>query len=271
MSELDRLGWAVQHTFEIGGTPIGIRTTSAAFGEWLATALAAHRLEVDGPIRYSIVAAGRNERRRRREYDILYRGCLALVRTLDRRTLVDALFSELEQWGFRERDDAIFLRMSPIAAHGTVALVPPYVANALIGLGRRSEKAGVTLPAQLHVAVDRNTGAMIPTPPMLDVDPGARDAVGDGTSSDRFAVSTPLAANGLLFFAESGDPVAPVSRGIALYRAAGSAFNLPQVGGDGLRALGRLVAGARCLAVNAVEPADILDAVSRAMREIARG
>jgi hypothetical protein len=270
MNELDRLGWAVQHTFDIGGSPVGIRTTSQAFGEWLGSALAAHRVDGEGPLRYSIVAPDRSARRRR-EYDILYRGCGALVRTLNRRTLVESLLSELEAWSFRERDDAVFLRMAPIAAHGAVALVPPYVANAIIGLGRRAERVGITLPAQLHVAVDRGTGAMIPIRRTLEVDPTALEAIEDDGRADRFAVLEETAPDGLLFFAESGDAVTQVSRGVALYRVAGSAFNLPEVGGDGLRSLGRLVAGARCRAVNVVEPADILDAVSQAMHEMAGG
>ena len=270
MSELDRLGWAVQHTFEIGGSPVGIRTTTDAFGAWLGEALAAHRRPDDAPLRYSIVAGDRSQTRRR-EYDILYRGCAPLVRTRSRRTLVESLLSELEAWGFRERDDAVFLRMAPIAAHGAVALVPPYVANALIGLGRRSEKAGITLPAQLHVAADGTTGSMIPIPRSLEVDPAAMEAIGADVVTDRFLLSEPTVAGGVLFFAESGEPLTNVSRGIALYRLAGSAFNLPAVGSEGFRALGRLVAGARCVAVNAVEPAEIVDAVSSAMRQIAGG
>lgn len=268
MSELDRLGWAVRHTFHIGGSAVGIRTTSERFGTWLGDALAPHLGPEEGPPRYSIVVGDRAPRRRK-EYDILYRGCGAVVRTRHRRTMVEALLSELEAWTFRDRDDAVFLRMAPLAAHGAVALVPPYVANAIIGMGRRSEKAGITLPAQLHVAVDTATGSMIPIPRTLGVDPSAIDAIDEGGRPDRFSVTQPVAADGLVFFAESGEPVAPVSRGIALYRTAISAFNLPSVSGEGFRALGRLVAGARCVAVNAVEPADILDGVSRAMREIA--
>src|SRR5918996_1219946 len=150
MSELDRLGWVVRHTVHIGGSPVGIRTTSERFGAWLGDALAAHLGPEEGPPRYSIVVGDRSTRRRR-EYDILYRGCAAVVRTRHRRTMVESLLSELEAWTFRDREDAVFLRMAPIAAHGAVALVPPYVANAIIGMGRRSEKAGITLPAQLHV------------------------------------------------------------------------------------------------------------------------
>ena len=270
MSELDRLGWAVRHTFEIGGSSVGIRTTSEPFGSWLADALAAHRVSEEGPLRYSIVVGDRTARRRR-EYDILYRGCAPVVRTRHRRTLVEALISELEAWTFRDRDDAVFLRMAPIVAHGAVALVPPYVANAIIGMRRRAEKAGLTLPAQLHVAVDKVTGAMIPIPRTLNLAPAALDAVDDGGTTDRFAITEPVAVNGLVFFAESGEPVTPVSRGIGLYRTASAAFNLPAVGSEGLRTLGTLVAGARCLAVNAVEPADVLEGVSRAIREIAGG
>ncbi len=163
--------------------------------------------------------------------------------------------------------------MAPIVAHGVVSLVPPYVANALIGQGRRSTKAGIALPAQLHVAVDPASGSMIPIPPTLDVAAEmfvAPEALGDGVP-DRFAVREPLTVDALLFFAESGGVISPVSRGTALYRVAGSAFNLPKLGGEGLRGLGRLVAGASCVAVNAVKPAEIVDTVSGAMREIAGG
>src|SRR5919106_173786 len=163
MTKLDRLGWAVQHSFDIAGAPVAIRTTSAEFGAWLTDILASHRGSGDAPLRYSIVAADRRAGNSR-EYDILYRGCSAIVRTLHRPTLVDALLDELEAWSFRERDDAVFLRMAPVAAHGVVALVPAYVANTLSGPGRRSTKAGITLPAQHHVAVDVTSGEVIPIP-----------------------------------------------------------------------------------------------------------
>jgi hypothetical protein len=268
MSELDRLGWAVRHTFDIAGSPVGIRTTSAAFGEWLGDVLGAHRIDDEGPLRYSIVTSERKAGTRR-EYDILYRGCSAVLRTLDRRLLVDSLLDELEAWTFAPRDDALFLRMAPVTAHGAVALAPAYVANALIGLGKRAERAGITLPAQLHVAVDRSAGTVIPIPRALNIHAAALDRVGEPGPRDRYLVSEPVKPKGLLFFAESGEPVEPLSRGIALYRVAGSAFNLPAAGGEGFRALGRLVGDARCFAVNVVEPADILDAVSQALREIA--
>lgn len=270
MNELDRLGWAVQHTFRIGEAAVGIRTTSEAFGDWLTGALAAHREAADGPVRYSIVAPERNASRRR-EYDILYRGCAAIVRTLHRPTLAQGLLAELEAWRFPVRDDAVFIRMAPIAGHGTVALIPPHVATTLAGQGQRCARAGITLPAQLHVAVEPPSGAVIPIPPSLRVASGALERLGDGGGPDRLAVTEPFTAGALLFFSESGGDVSRMSRGLALHRIAGSAFNLPRLGGDGVRGLGRLVAGVQCFAVNAVEPAKIVGAVSQALRMASGG
>lgn len=270
MNELDRLGWAVQQTFRVGEAAVGIRTTSEEFGDWLADALAEHRDTAEGPVRYSLVAPQRSVRQRR-QYDILYRGCAAVVRTLHRPTLAHGLLTEMEAWGFPVREDAVFIRMAPIAGHGTVALVPPHVASTLARQGRRCARAGITLPAQLHVAVEPSSGALIPIPRTLRVASGALEQLEDGSRRDRFAVVEASTVNALLFFAESGGDISAMSRGLALHRIAGSAFNLARLGGDGIRGLGRLVAGARCFAVNAAEPAKIVDAVSHALRMASGG
>src|SRR2546428_11639545 len=126
MTELDRLGWAVEGSFEFGGAHIGIRTTSERFWGWLETALAQYRIsETSIPV-YSIVTgdgSGRGVTAKER-YHILYKGTIAIARTRDIETLVQTFRSDLESYLFEDRDDAIFADMNVVSRGGITALVP---------------------------------------------------------------------------------------------------------------------------------------------------
>jgi hypothetical protein len=62
------------------------------------------------------------------------------------------------------------------------------------------------------------------------------------------------------------EPVAPISRGLALYRLASHVANLEILGGEALASLVPMVQGARCYELASAKPAAMLDAVLRVLQ-----
>jgi hypothetical protein len=260
---MDRLGWAVEGTYKLGGVRVGIRTTSEAFGRWVDEVFEAHRMTRWKDPYFSVVIAGGDEAGRR-NFHVLYRGIVPLVRTQDLGTLARAFLEEMESLAFRSRTDAIYLGASATSGPSRVALVPATYTPTLAPLNRSAERVGLTLAGSSWVAVDPDTGRAVPVRSALGVAPDAVERLAGGSPPDRYFVDEPLEV-GTLCLAHDAPTQAleSLSRPLTLYRLAGIAENLPALGGRRtLEGLGRLVARAECYGIAPMRPKDTLEAIA---------
>jgi hypothetical protein len=270
MTELDRLGWAVEGSFDLGGAQVGIRTTSEPFWGWLESALAEHRSTRTSIPVYSIVTGdgpGKGAMAKER-YHILYKGTIAIARTRDIETLVQTFRSDLETYLFEDREDAIFADMNVVSRGGINALVPASIVPFIGTLGhRRLDRAGLTLPAETAVALEPGTGQVVPLPRMVRLAEGWRELLAEtfppNGRDPRVVVEEPTRVDIVVSIGWSDEPLAPVSKGIGLYRLATHVVNLELLGGAAVGNLVPVIEGARCFEMASAKPAEMLGALLR--------
>ncbi|MGH2746659.1 MAG: hypothetical protein ACRDKB_01875 [Actinomycetota bacterium] len=258
----------VSRSYEVEDFRFAIRTTSAVFGEWLHETLSAYRTRKKADPLYSVVVADPTKRKDRaiKDFHVLYRGTTVQARALSLATVAQTLLAEVESLGYRNRDDAVYAAAAPIAANGSVALVPAGMVQYLAGTGRQVARAGLTLPYVSAVALDPHTGAVLPSngPTGVPEDAVARLAdIGlDGVPSDRLPIREPLRPNFVMTMGTAGpEAVEPMSRGRAAYTLASSVLNLEKVGSSALETLSKVVSDADCYAVGG-EAKEVLRAVA---------
>jgi hypothetical protein len=273
MDKLDLLGWEAQTTIKLGDHPFKIRSTSKAFNTWVGNILKPYKVrKPSAPIWYSVVIAGGDpdeDAKSKKRFHILYRGSSQVVRTLDLPTLGQALFAELEATMFEDRDDAVYVEAAALAMNGRVALIPGSFLPTLWKLSRRLHQAGIGLPLSRTVAVDRETGQVIPTTPKLEIPDDALDRLTETVGSEagailgvagkrasgnrhleRWALQSPSKAVAVLTTGATDEgPRQPQTRGQTVYRLAGMTMNLPKVGVAGLEGLSLLSEQAECYMV----------------------
>jgi hypothetical protein len=270
MTELDRLGWAVEGSFEFGGAHVGIRTTSERFWGWLESSLAEHHTAGTSIPVYSIVTgegpgkAGVAKER----YHILYKGTIAIARTRDMLTLVETFRSDLEAYLFEDRDDAIFADMNVVSRGGVNALVPASIVPFIGTLGhRRLDRTGLTFPAETAVALEPGTGQVVPIARRIQLGDGWRERLAEtfppNGRDGRVIVDQPTRVDVVVSIGWGEEPVATVSRGLGLYRLASHVTNLEVLGGQTVANLVPVVEGARCFEMASTKPAQMLGALLR--------
>jgi hypothetical protein len=242
----------VSRTFEVGGHRFGIRTDSMAFCDWLDRTFRRYRVAGNEYPRYSVLISGAKGEQSGKSFNILYKQTMALVRTMDLSTLARALVFEMESLTFRERDDAIYTELGMLQTNGTRALVPGRFTSFLGRLGRRQiERAGVSLPGSMYVAVDPKSGRAVPAPPHLKIPEDAFERLSDiapvNGSSDRVFVDEPLPVD-VVFWVDnmSEVPFHPVSRGFVLGRLWTWTVNAGVIGKTAIEGLTKLVEPTRC-------------------------
>lgn len=267
MDKLDLLGWEASTTLKLGDSKVQIRSTSKAFSRWLGSTLSHYKVRKSGQVWYSIVVAGGDpdeDPNSKKRFHILYRGASQVVRTLDLETLGRALFAELETVLFPQRDDAIYVDSAALAMDGKIALLPSNLLPTMWKLSRRLHQSGVVLPLARTVAVDRESGQVIPTTPKLEIPDDAIESLKESVGAEAAAalsVASRREGNGhlerwvlrertapvavLTTGAEDG-PKQPQSTGQAVYRLASQAMNLPKIGTSALEGLSLLAQQAQC-------------------------
>jgi len=204
-----------------------------------------------------VLAGGEEERiRARKTFHILYAGNQRVARTKDITVLAQGLFAELERILVVDREDALFVQTPAVAMNGKIALVPEFLRQTLGRLGRRPELAGLRVPVDRLVAVDPDTGKVVPATPKVEIPDDALPRL-----AKLYGMEAPTAAPrvdrptspdiviGYLSGAEPEDHGRPISRARALYCLATETVNLPKVGIDrSLEGLARLVEDAGCYA-----------------------
>ncbi|MGH2692694.1 MAG: hypothetical protein ACRDHM_09345 [Actinomycetota bacterium] len=258
MDTLDRLGWARQLTIEAGTSRVAVRTTSRAFGDWLAEELAPLSVNEPARVGYSVVIGGGNGGegtgnglRRSRPFHILYRGNTQVVRTLHLSTLASALLADLESLTFSRRDDAIYLRGTLLETPGGAVLAPGGLLPLLNRVGGAVEETRIRLPALDLVAVDAQSGALtaLPIGSVSCADALSRlpQSVPSSGSPDRSLVDHPRLVDVVVTTERGPESILePVTRAVALHRLVGRVVNLPVTGGAALRGLHLLIGRARC-------------------------
>ncbi len=262
----------VDGAYTIEGLQIGFRCTNEDYGLLLDDALAEYRSEQTAPAFYGLVIGEDSGSKRHQHFNILYRAVTAVIRTLDLRTFSWGVLSEIEANLFDSRDDAMYLNASMIASRNKVGIGPVNMTWYLDRMGRRVEKSGLALWPARYVAVDYNTGQIIPSVPRLDIPEEFwkeidRMSPQDG-SDHRYQVfiDGPRDLDAAFGYGD-GDLLHPVSKAFLVYRFATNLVNLPKLGMTGLRGLARMVEPARRFGVYAPEGRQLLQAVSTAMGE----
>ena len=235
-------------------------------------ALGAYRIEDELEAYYSVVAAGPDPAKPRsvKDFHILYGGTAKLIRTLHLPSLAATLLSELESMTYPERDDAIYAGLVPIWTKGAAAVAPADLIPYLGSLGRRVLRAGVSLPAVRAVAIDSNSGRLIPVPKTLEVPDNSierlKELMPANGRSGRSDFDEPLSPAVVLtgYFGSSELTLQPLSRAQAVHALTPSVLNLERIGGAALHGLARLVDRARCYALRG-SAEEMLTAVKTAL------
>jgi hypothetical protein len=261
----------VNYTYEVGGWAFGIRTNSEAVGAWLDECLGEYRIddpEVD-PY-YSLLVETGNGRGPVRRYHLFYRETRKIGRTFDLVGLGRTLLSELESYFFTERDDALYADAVVVAKDGVTGLIPATTAHYVDTLGRRVERAGVILPVETKVAIDLSSGEVVPIEPLLRVPEDALDRLarigGRNGRDHRLLLERPVRVDSVFLVGVAEELLQPVLPSVALFALATHVINMRKLGQAGLEALRRTVEDARCYEIASRGPADMLDALTEALR-----
>jgi hypothetical protein len=262
----------VRRTYEIGGKQIGVRTTSVRFGTWLDQTLSRYRVDVEVPAEYSVVVDGGrpDDQGSGSRFNILYRGTVPLARSLELRTVGRALIVELESARFQEREDAIYARVALFAAGRRCVLAPWWVLPYVVEMGRRARRAGIDVPTSVWVAIDPESGELVSIRPTLRVSAGALHRL-DGSDMnpdgpDRVFSGGRVDVDSVMAYRPAYSSLRQANRGYALYQLAGSAVNLPTMGGRALGGLARLVEKASCYELGSVAQRELLESLGIVLR-----
>jgi hypothetical protein len=257
----------VSNTYQVGGYVFGIRTNSEAAAAWLDEYLGSFEIEEETEPFYSLMIANGGARNVKR-FHILYREAIALTRSFDPTDLGRALISELEGLLFENRDDALYAKLGAMTGMETVAVVPSEIIPYLDMLGSRVRRAGITLGDAQYVAIDPETGRLIPITPMLDVPwdaPEALRSIRSGAGNGRLSIDRSTRVDVAFSTSVVDDPVSPIGRPLTLYRLASQAVNLRKLGLSGLEGLAKLVEGSRCLELSSARASRTLAGVARGL------
>ena len=243
-----------------------------AFCAWLDRTFRRYRVAGEEYPRYSILIAGAKGDSSGKQFNILYKQSMALVRTMDLSTVARALVAEMESLSFRERDDAIYTEVGMLRANGTTALVPGRMTAFLSRNGRRQvERAGVSLPGSMYVAVDPDSGRAVPAPAHLKIPEDAFERLGEigptNGFSDRVFVDEPSPVD-VVFWVDnmSEVPFHPMSRGFVLSRLWTWTVNASKIGRTAIEGLTRLVEPTRCYGIRIADSRVMLEDIAAAIK-----
>jgi hypothetical protein len=258
----------VRRSYRVNGTSFGVRTTSRRFGEWLDETFPAYRIASEEWPEYSVVPHDADEAQHhggRRHFHVMYRGIGPLVRTFELATLGRTLLGEFESRLLEARTDAIFTYAALLSCQGVHVLAPSWLPPYLGRLGRKVERADVSMSLAAWIAVDPTDGRMIDPTSALDVPDGVIDRLAARDRSDGRRISlwpaTDVHVDGVITYVEGLPGLELGARGGALYRLMGLTANMAALKGTAIPGLSRLVERARVYEVGLGRPQQMLDAV----------
>lgn len=157
MQKIDRLGWAAGLAFEAYGVRAGIRVNDAALlPELLRQLPPAWKLLADPvvPRLYSFWAGGPPPRPGFRRYEIVYRGSLALIKTMDRREALDTLASDLRIYVAERSRRYVFLHAGVVSWRGRAIVLPGRSFSGKSQLVASLVRAGATYHSDEYAPLD---------------------------------------------------------------------------------------------------------------------
>jgi hypothetical protein len=260
MDELSHLGWVAQHSFELDGLLLGVRTNSREFARWLAKEMPATLVvDEEAEPNYSVLVSRKRSEFGRR-FHLLYKDSTLLARTFDAAELVRALLADVEGLTYGDRHDAVYVQAAFLSLGGIDTLFPEELVGMLDPVRRRIHRMGFQLPVSRHVAIDLETSEVMPRPGALQVGGDALNGLIEAVPSEptawpRSELDGSATVDLVCTMGSAGtEPVVPISRGFALYVLSSNAVNLHEVGGAGVQALSRLVENAACWEISPGPP-----------------
>lgn len=204
-----------------------------------------------------------------KRYHLLYRGTQMILRTFDVATLGQALLDELEFLLLFSRDDAVYLNAAVIRFGEAMVLAPSPLVSYLMDLGGRVRREHIHLPSARSVAVDPETGQVLPLQPMLEIPDDAVSRLDVGARPETWVrIQVPTTVEVACTYVLEGDAVVqPVSRATALHHFAAAVLNLELLEKRALEGLARLLQLATCygyIGLGATPPAQVLEALQTA-------
>jgi hypothetical protein len=251
----------VKLSVQVGDRHLGIRSTSPAFGEWAAQTLAGYRTKTQAEDEeFSVVVADPPvDGKRSRQYHILYRGTLAVIKSLCLEEVARALIGEIARTTFTKRDDVIYMEGGLLWRGDAAAIIPGTSISYIHTMGRRVNRARFRLGDQAWLAIDPETGRIV-LPHLLDVEEdayAALDAIAPAAPPDRRVLVPPVAPS-VVCVMTWDEGVIPISSAAGVHRLATHVFNMPMMQQRGLDGLARLVRDARCYAIGTGAAEDVL-------------
>lgn len=262
--------------YELGGLPVGVRSTSTALLEGLDTALGGRRATDDRvAAAWTSVVVGEPARSGPAHLHLVYRGCQIVARTRDVGVLARAVLGELEVAVAPERADRLYLDAAVLTATGADrgAIVSVDVAAVLASLGGRLRREGLVAPAVAGPLAVELTGGRLERPgSLVGAAPGAAERLASllpGAGSDTGAGGGPPAITAVCWHsADDGRPVAAGSAAATVAAMLPAVLNLERIGRlPALRALARMVEARRGYAVDLSAPARTLPLLRAAIED----
>jgi hypothetical protein len=258
-------------SYQFEDKPVAVRSTSAWFADWLDEALAAYSVAHTEPelYDYSVVAPDPGPAGSR-PMNILYGSNTAsLTRTVNVMDLGRTVLRVMDAGLLRERTDAIYLDAGLVWRNGSLAVVESNMIGFLLSTGgRRIEKAGLRLGADVVQAIDIDTGMLVPRSPQLDVPADIYDRLagmkGVPNTFERPLVEKPTIPDVVCTNTWLRGPVRRLTRAQGLARLAEQSLNLPMLGQRGLDALTKTVTASPPCEIQSDEVANAIEGLTMA-------
>lgn len=264
MTELDRLGWVVYKTFEIGRHLVGVRTNSEEAGRWLTDVLGTYEVDEEAEPFFSVWVPEPSRVRSIRRFHILYQEAGELTRSHSPGEIGERLIAELAKFAFRQRDDAVYLDAVVVERDGSTALIPAEMVDYLLLDGRAKREIAIPARTKLGLTFD---GRLFQPPQVLNVpeDAGAQLALRVGARAPARAPEQEIPPVVDVLAPYHYDPQSPdimaISRAVTVHAFAQYVLNLPVLGTTALEALAELAAHGRGYALQSATVDGAIDSL----------
>jgi hypothetical protein len=251
---------------------IGVRTNSEAFGSWLEQAFSEYRTAEEIGALYSVFVSEADDGRPGTRFHVLYRSGAIVLRTFDLVELARTLRAELDSYLYDRWEDGIYAEATVLTRDGHALLLPNADLFYLTKITRKFERAGVTFPNAGRIAIDPDSGRLIPVPERHTIPDEAfaelaRHIPGVETSRESPPVAASAALDAVCVFEVTGDDVfrPPASRAGVVKKLAHGIVNLDALGARALQGLATLTERVPCYEVGWDDPEGMLEGLVAAM------
>jgi hypothetical protein len=249
----------VQQTFEFGRYLVAVRTDSKKFGKWLDKTFGDHKSSEELSPYYSVTVGEQEKGRVGKPFHVLRRESAELGRDLDLRVVANMLRAEFESLLFADWKDALYAETVIAWQNGSAALTSVPAGTRLNDVWRKVDKAGLAVPLPGRIAVDPDSGRLVPIPRRLEIPDEALDELtriappGAKRRTRKPASEEPPRITAVCLPAQRPGPdveydlLRPASRAETVKAIAElHAVNLSLLGARGLEALARMTEGVPC-------------------------